>query len=74
MVRAYEADEGRAVEATTLRVRAGQGVKRPALVEPMMADGGPAKRRRVYAVRGDCGDCGVCARAYGAGVDQRAVA
>jgi N-methylhydantoinase A len=43
------ANEGRAVEVVTVRVRARVGVKRPPLVEPMVVDGGPVRMRRVYA-------------------------
>lgn len=43
------ANEGRAVEVVTVRVRARIVVKRPALVERVVVERGPGKKRRVYA-------------------------
>lgn len=43
------ANEGRAVEVVTVRVRARIGVKRPPLVEPLALERGAVKKRRVYA-------------------------
>lgn len=42
------ANEGRDVEVVTIRVRARIGVKKPALVGPLVVESGPVRTRKVY--------------------------